>query len=70
MKMMEYVQSKEDILTQIFRMHLHNTNSALLEQLIEIPSKYNSSEYNVNMGMRQFAHGSDETLGDKKQSHR
>jgi hypothetical protein len=47
------------------------------EQLIEILSKYNiankrfnSSEYNVKIGMGQFAHGSDETLVDKEQSHR
>jgi hypothetical protein len=82
--LVEYVENKEDPLTQIVRKHQHNTNSALLQTANKFKKsfqsetkqikKYNNSEYKRKMGRKimhgQFPRSLDEKLVDKELSYR
>jgi hypothetical protein len=82
-KLVEYVESKEDPLTQIVRTHQHNTNSTLFQTANKFKKSYQSETKQIRNMIAQnikekfeetmhghFPHSLDEKLVDKEQSYR
>jgi hypothetical protein len=79
MKLMKYVESKEDLLIQIVRTHQHHTKSTLLQTVNNFKKSFQSETermQNVTAQsiegrrmQRQFSGSLDEIFVDKEQSY-
>jgi hypothetical protein len=82
-KLVEYMENKEDPLIQTVRTHQHNTNSALLQTANKFKKSFKSETKqikNITQNLKgkreekrmhgQFPRSLDEKLVDKEQSYR